>query len=72
MIEALGEANIRESYLFHGTRKKFIGGIVKNNFDWRLGGTNGSRFGQGTVWKNVAIFLNIQDVLFLSPQTCVL
>ena len=47
MIEELGEGNINELQLFHGTKRSVMESICKNNFDWRHCGTNGTAYGQG-------------------------
>ncbi|XP_050515962.1 mucin-21-like [Diabrotica virgifera virgifera] len=47
----------RETLLFHGTKREHIGDICRNNFNWRLQGTNsGSRYGQGVNFASVAYF----------------
>ncbi|XP_029598324.1 protein mono-ADP-ribosyltransferase PARP12 [Salmo trutta] len=39
--------SINEKQLFHGTDSKHVDSICRNNFDWRLCGTNGTSFGKG-------------------------
>ena len=38
---------VKELQLFHGTKKLVVDAICRNNFDWRLSGTNGAMYGQG-------------------------
>lgn len=41
--------------LFHGTREEYVESICKENFDWRLYGTNvGHKFGRGSYFSNSA------------------
>ncbi|XP_078454747.1 E3 ubiquitin-protein ligase MIB2-like isoform X5 [Lampetra planeri] len=41
-----GEA-VREMLLFHGTSKDMVEPICLQNFDWRMGGTHGNKYGKG-------------------------
>ncbi|XP_068218015.1 protein mono-ADP-ribosyltransferase PARP11-like [Palaemon carinicauda] len=41
--------------LFHGTREEYVESICKENFDWRLHGTNvGQMYGRGSYFSNSA------------------
>lgn len=45
--------------LFHGTREEHVNDICKENFDWRLHGTNvGQLYGRGSYFSNSAAFAN--------------
>ncbi|XP_060605686.1 uncharacterized protein LOC132758164, partial [Ruditapes philippinarum] len=48
MVADLGELNINEKRLFHGTHSDVIEAICKEGFDWRLCGKHGTVYGQGT------------------------
>ncbi|KAI0217478.1 hypothetical protein LSAT2_030737 [Lamellibrachia satsuma] len=48
MLHENGAVDLREYYLFHGTSKRVISAICKNNFDCRLCGMNGTTYGQGS------------------------
>ncbi|XP_053385129.1 uncharacterized protein LOC128550319 isoform X3 [Mercenaria mercenaria] len=48
MVADLGELNINEKRLFHGTHADVIEAICKEGFDWRLCGKHGTVYGQGT------------------------
>lgn len=43
--------DVAEKQLFHGTDRKHVDAICKNNFDWRICGTHGTAYGKGEVWK---------------------
>lgn len=50
---------INEQYLFHGTRHSVVDEICKDNFDWRLHGTNVGRvYGHGLYFSNLASLSN--------------
>ncbi|XP_029617380.1 protein mono-ADP-ribosyltransferase PARP12 isoform X2 [Salmo trutta] len=46
--------SINEKQLFHGTDSKHVDSICRNNFDWRLCGTNGTSFGKGSYFARDA------------------
>jgi len=39
---------LNEKFLFHGTSKHAVDAICANNFDWRLCGSHGTIYGQGS------------------------
>ena len=39
---------INEKRLFHGTSPNAVGAICKQNFDWRLSGETGTKYGEGS------------------------
>jgi len=39
---------LNEKFLFHGTSKNAVDAICTNNFDWRLCGSHGTVYGQGS------------------------
>lgn len=43
--------DVAEKQLFHGTDRKHVHAICKNNFDWRICGTHGTAYGKGEVLK---------------------
>lgn len=49
--------SINEKQLFHGTNSKHVDSICRNNFDWRLCGTNGTSFGKGWMPLIVVYFV---------------
>ncbi|KAL0962926.1 hypothetical protein UPYG_G00347220 [Umbra pygmaea] len=49
-----GDKNSKELTLFHGTDPKHLDAICKDNFDWRLCGTNGTVYGQGSYFARDA------------------
>ncbi|XP_069820579.1 protein mono-ADP-ribosyltransferase PARP12-like [Dendropsophus ebraccatus] len=46
--------NVKEMWLFHGTDNKHIDAICNQNFDWRLCGVHGTRYGQGSYFARHA------------------
>lgn len=52
MVADLGELNINEKRLFHGTHRDVIEAICREGFDWRLCGKHGVVYGQG---KNLPV-----------------
>ncbi|CAB1346027.1 unnamed protein product, partial [Coregonus sp. 'balchen'] len=46
--------SINEKQLFNGTDSKHVDSICRNNFDWRLCGTNGTSFGKGSYFARDA------------------
>jgi Poly(ADP-ribose) polymerase catalytic domain len=40
---------VPEKHLFHGTSRRAVDAICLNNFDWRLCGSHGTMYGQGTL-----------------------
>ncbi|KAK6314754.1 hypothetical protein J4Q44_G00142830 [Coregonus suidteri] len=49
-----GGKNSKELHLFHGTDPKHIEAICRDNFDWRLCGTNGTVYGEGSYFARDA------------------
>ncbi|XP_055793420.1 mucin-2-like isoform X2 [Salvelinus fontinalis] len=49
-----GGQNSKELHLFHGTDPKHIDSICRDNFDWRLCGTNGTVYGEGSYFARDA------------------
>merc|ERR1711963_951398 len=47
MIQEIGQNNLNERYLFHGTRNENINKIAAEGFDMRVPTANGARFGKG-------------------------
>ena len=47
MIQENFGRDVREMQLFHGTSSQFVDSIARDNFDWRLCGTHGTKFGKG-------------------------
>ena len=46
-------ADVKESFLFHGTKSNNIKDICEQNLDWRLHGSNvGHMYGRGTYFSN--------------------
>lgn len=43
--------DVAEKQLFHGTDRKHVDAICRNNFDWRICGTHGTAYGKGEVQK---------------------
>jgi len=39
---------VNEKFLFHGTSRNAVDAICANNFDWRVCGSHGTVYGQGT------------------------
>ncbi|KAM9402343.1 uncharacterized protein ACWYII_029461 isoform 3-T4 [Salvelinus alpinus] len=46
--------NSKELHLFHGTDPKHVDAICRDNFDWRLCGTNGTVYGEGSYFARDA------------------
>ncbi|CDQ71754.1 unnamed protein product [Oncorhynchus mykiss] len=49
-----GGKNSKELHLFHGTDPKHVDAICRDNFDWRLCGTNGTTYGEGSYFARDA------------------
>ncbi|XP_045582234.1 protein mono-ADP-ribosyltransferase PARP11 isoform X2 [Procambarus clarkii] len=50
-----GKINVQK--LFHGTKSEYVDNISRENFDWRLHGSNvGQLYGRGTYFSNSAAF----------------
>ncbi|XP_014008938.2 protein mono-ADP-ribosyltransferase PARP12 [Salmo salar] len=49
-----GGKNSKELHLFHGTDPKHVDAICRDNFDWRLCGTNGTVYGEGSYFARDA------------------
>ena len=49
MAEDVGEKQVNERRLFHGTSPDAICDICNEGFDWRLCGKNATVYGQGRV-----------------------
>ncbi|XP_052348343.1 protein mono-ADP-ribosyltransferase PARP12-like isoform X2 [Oncorhynchus keta] len=49
-----GGRNSKELHLFHGTDPKHVDAICRDNFDWRLCGTNGTVYGEGSYFARDA------------------
>ncbi|XP_055761738.1 mucin-2-like isoform X2 [Salvelinus fontinalis] len=49
-----GGKNSKELHLFHGTDPKNVDAICRDNFDWRLCGTNGTVYGEGSYFARDA------------------
>ncbi|XP_012995600.3 mucin-17-like isoform X2 [Esox lucius] len=49
-----GDKYSKELTLFHGTDPKHVDAICRDNFDWRLCGTNGTVYGQGSYFARDA------------------
>ncbi|XP_021419512.2 mucin-5AC isoform X1 [Oncorhynchus mykiss] len=49
-----GGKNSKELHLFHGTDPKHVDAICRDNFDWRLCGTNGTKYGEGSYFARDA------------------
>uniref|UniRef100_A0A4W5NSM8 Poly (ADP-ribose) polymerase family, member 12a n=1 Tax=Hucho hucho TaxID=62062 RepID=A0A4W5NSM8_9TELE len=49
-----GGQNSKELHLFHGTDPKHVDAICRDNFDWRLCGTNGTVYGEGSYFARDA------------------
>ncbi|XP_040293153.1 zinc finger CCCH-type antiviral protein 1-like isoform X2 [Bufo bufo] len=48
--------DVKEFRLFHGTEKKHIDAICNYNFDWRICGTHGTVYGQGSYFARDASY----------------
>ncbi|XP_044137269.1 zinc finger CCCH-type antiviral protein 1-like isoform X2 [Bufo gargarizans] len=48
--------DVKEIRLFHGTEKKHIDAICNDNFDWRICGTHGIVYGQGSYFARDASY----------------
>ncbi|XP_048011929.1 protein mono-ADP-ribosyltransferase PARP12-like [Megalobrama amblycephala] len=46
--------DVAEKQLFHGTDRKHVDAICKNNFDWRICGTHGTAYGKGSYFARDA------------------
>ncbi|XP_066911705.1 protein mono-ADP-ribosyltransferase PARP11-like [Clytia hemisphaerica] len=56
LAKKLGENNVNELELYHGTDATVVDGICKQNFDWRLNGKNATMFGQGSYFATQASY----------------
>lgn len=48
--------DVKEMRLFHGTQKTHIDAICNQNFDWRICGTHGTVYGQGSYFARDASY----------------
>ncbi|KAG8538000.1 hypothetical protein GDO81_023453 [Engystomops pustulosus] len=48
--------DVKEIRLFHGTDKTFVDAICNHNFDWRICGTHGTVYGQGSYFARDASY----------------
>ncbi|XDV24263.1 hypothetical protein PO909_028484 [Leuciscus waleckii] len=46
--------DVSEKQLFHGTDRKHVDAIGRNNFDWRICGTHGTAYGKGSYFARDA------------------
>ncbi|XP_030210929.1 protein mono-ADP-ribosyltransferase PARP12-like isoform X2 [Gadus morhua] len=51
-----GGRYVAERKLFHGTDSKFINAICSSNFDWRICGTHGTAYGNGSYFARDASY----------------
>ncbi|XP_056443599.1 protein mono-ADP-ribosyltransferase PARP12-like [Gadus chalcogrammus] len=51
-----GGRYVAERKLFHGTDSKFIDAICSSNFDWRICGTHGTAYGNGSYFARDASY----------------
>ncbi|KAM6895699.1 protein mono-ADP-ribosyltransferase PARP12-like [Xenentodon cancila] len=51
-----GGRNVTEKQLYHGTDSKHVNAICLNNFDWRICGTHGTVYGQGSYFARDASY----------------
>ncbi|NXA27140.1 PAR12 polymerase, partial [Ibidorhyncha struthersii] len=51
-----GGKEVNERLLFHGTQISFMEAICVHNFDWRICGTNGTKYGKGTYFARDASY----------------
>ncbi|XP_066933775.1 uncharacterized protein [Clytia hemisphaerica] len=56
LTKKLGENDLNELELYHGTDAAVVDGICKQNFDWRLNGKNATAFGQGSYFAKEASY----------------
>jgi len=66
---------VNEKFLFHGTSKNAVDAICANNFDWRLCGSHGTVYGQGSYTVTLLTShgcCSILDLLqlFSKPDLC--
>lgn len=59
MLNEIGSEELREMKLFHGTSNSVVDAICKSNFDWRLCGTHGTVFGQGSYFARDAKYAHM-------------
>ncbi|KAM6895700.1 protein mono-ADP-ribosyltransferase PARP12-like [Xenentodon cancila] len=48
--------NVTEKQLFHGTDSKHVDAICQDNFDWRICGSHGTVYGQGSYFARDATY----------------
>lgn len=48
--------DVLEKKLFHGTNKTHLHAICRNNFDWRIYGAHGTKYGKGSYFARDASF----------------
>ena len=58
MIKKVGEPNINERLLYHGSDANVVDAICAQNFDWRLSGKHGTMYGQGSYFARDASYSN--------------
>ncbi|NXT85795.1 PAR12 polymerase, partial [Zapornia atra] len=51
-----GGKEVKEKLLFHGTKTSFRESICVHNFDWRICGTNGIKYGHGSYFARDASY----------------
>jgi poly [ADP-ribose] polymerase 7/11/12/13 len=56
-MEGLPGNDVKESRVFHGTKKSNVQSICENNFNWRLHGSGtGNRYGQGVSFSPISYY----------------
>ncbi|XP_073506573.1 uncharacterized protein [Phyllobates terribilis] len=48
--------DVKERHLFHGTDSTHVDAICDQNFDWRICGTHGTQYGQGSYFARHALY----------------
>ncbi|XP_064317640.1 zinc finger CCCH-type antiviral protein 1 isoform X1 [Phalacrocorax carbo] len=51
-----GGKEVNEKLLFHGTNTSFVEAICIHNFDWRICGSNGTKYGKGSYFARDASY----------------
>ncbi|KAM6417277.1 protein mono-ADP-ribosyltransferase PARP12-like [Pluvialis apricaria] len=51
-----GGKEVNERFLFHGTQVSFMEAICTQNFDWRICGSNGTKYGKGSYFARDASY----------------
>lgn len=55
-MQKVGEPNINERLLYHGSDMSVIDAICAQNFDWRLSGKHAVAYGQGSYFARDASY----------------